>query len=584
MSNPADPSKSSAAKSAAPANASAKEAAAPAEHFIRQIVREDLEAGRISANGVITRFPPEPNGYLHIGHAKAICIDFGVAKEFGGRCHLRFDDTNPVKEDVEYVDSIMEDIRWLGFDWGEHLYYASDYFGKLYECAEHLIGKGLAFVCDLTADEMRTYRGTLTESGRESPFRNRSVAENLDLFRRMKAGEFPVGTRTLRAKIDMNSPNIVLRDPVIYRNIFVEHHRTGNAWCLYPMYDFAHPLSDAIEGITHSLCSLEYVIHRPLYDWCVEHCRELLTATPHQYEFARLNLNYMVMSKRKLLQLVNEKRVRGWDDPRMPTICGMRRRGYTAAAIRDFCERVGVAKRDNVIDFALLEHCVRADHEATAPRALGVVRPLKVVIDNYPEGQTEEFDCPYHSTDASLGSRKVPFGRVLYIEQDDFRETPPPKYFRLFPGNEVRLRWAYFVKCTSCVKDPVSGEVTEVHCTYDPASRGGNSPDGRKVKGTIHWVSAEHALKAETRLYDHLFTQPAPEDLPEGQTFLDVINPASENVVTALVEPSLATAKPGTTFQFERVGYFTVDSRDSTPGAPVFNRTVSLKDSFGKQL
>lgn len=553
------------------------------EHFLHQIISEDLSSGRVPGNVVVTRFPPEPNGYLHIGHALSITLNFGTAREFGGRCHLRMDDTNPSREDVEYVESIQEDIRWLGWDWGPHFYFASDYFEQLYTMAVHLIRQGLAFVDDLTLEQMRQYRGTLTEPGRDSPHRHRSVEENLDLFQRMRAGEFPDGSHTLRARIDMASPNIHLRDPVLYRILRAHHHRTGDRWCIYPMYDFAHPLSDALEGITHSMCTLEFEIHRPLYDWLVDHCRELLPARPRQYEFARLNLNYTVMSKRKLLQLVQKGLVRGWNDPRMPTISGMRRRGYTPEAIRDFCLRAGITKRDKVNDIALLEYCVRQDLEAKAPRALAVIHPLKVIIDNYPAGQVEWFECPYHPNDASQGTRQIPFTRELYIEEDDFREIPPPKYFRLFPGNEVRLRWAYFLRCVSIEKAD-DGSIAAIHCTYDPASRGGNSPDGRKVKGTIHWVSAPESVPLEVRLYDRLFRQEFPDDVPEGQTFLDVVHPESEQILTARAEPSLRAAPPGKCFQFERVGYFTVDAVDSRPGDPVFNRTVALKDSFGKNL
>ena len=544
--------------------------------FIRAAVIEDLKAGRFSR--VHTRFPPEPNGYLHIGHAKAICIDFGIAAEFGGKCNLRFDDTNPVKEEVEYVESIMQDIRWLGFDWEDRLFYASDYFEQLYEFAVKLIRKGKAYVCDLTADEVREYRGTLTEPGRESPFRHRAVDENLDLFARMRAGEFPDACRTLRAKIDMASPNINLRDPVMYRILHASHHRTGDAWCIYPMYDFAHGQSDSVEGITHSLCSLEYEIHRPLYDWFLD---ELEIYHPRQIEFARLNVSYTVLSKRKLLKLVQEGHVRGWDDPRMPTLSGLRRRGYTAEAIRDFCERIGVAKKDSTVDLALLEHCLREDLNKRAPRAMGVLKPLRVVIENYPEGLVEEFDTLRNPEDPATGTRKVPFSRVLYIEQDDFREVPPPKYYRLAPGREVRLRSAYFVKCTDVVKDAL-GRVVELRCTYDPATRGGDAPDGRKVKATLHWVSAAHAVPAEIRLYDRLFTKENPDDAEEGKDFLASLSPHSLEVLSGCwVEPSLAGAKAGTIYQFERQGYFCVDP-DSTAGKLAFNRAVSLKDEWAK--
>ncbi len=548
----------------------------PGSDFIREAIREDLASGRF--NRVQTRFPPEPNGYLHIGHAKAMAVDFGVAEEFGGVCNLRFDDTNPAKEEQEYVDAIIEDVRWLGFKF-EHVYFASDYFDQLYEYAEYLIKKGLAYVDDLSAEEVREYRGTLTEPGRESPYRNRSVEENLDLFRRMRAGEFPDGSRTLRAKIDMASPNINMRDPVMYRILHVPHHRTGDKWCIYPMYDWAHGQSDYIEGVTHSLCSLEYEIHRPLYEWFLQQL-DLPGPLPRQIEFARLNMTYTVMSKRKLLRLVREGYVRGWDDPRMPTLRGMRRRGYTPEAILDFLERVGVAKADSVVDFALLEHCVREDLNKRAPRVMGVLRPLRVVIENYPEGKVEELEAANHPDNPSAGTRKIPFSRVLYIEQDDFREEPPPKYYRLAPGREVRLRYAYFIKCVDVVKDG-QGNVIELRCTYDPETKGGAAPDGRKVKATIHWVSAAHALDAEVRLYDVLFTQPNPEDVPEGD-FTAVINPRSLEVLTGCkVEPGLANAKPGDRFQFERLGYFCVDP-DSSAGCLVFNRTVTLKDEWAK--
>jgi glutaminyl-tRNA synthetase len=552
-----------------------KETSQPVD-FIRAAVTEDLKTGRFTR--VHTRFPPEPNGYLHIGHAKAICIDFGVAAEFGGKCNLRFDDTNPVKEEVEYVDSIMQDIRWLGFDWEDRLFYASDYFERLYEYAVTLIRRGKAYVCDLTADEVREYRGTLTEPGRESPFRNRTVNENLDLFGRMRAGEFPDASRTLRAKIDMASPNINLRDPVMYRILHASHHRTGDDWCIYPMYDFAHGQSDSIEGITHSLCSLEYEIHRPLYDWFLD---ELEIYHPRQIEFARLNVSYTVLSKRKLLKLVQEGHVRGWDDPRMPTLSGLRRRGYTAEAIRDFCERIGVAKKDSTVDLALLEHCLREDLNKRAPRVMGVLRPLRVVIENYPEGQVEEFDTLTNPEDPAAGTRKVPFSRVLYIEQDDFREVPPPKYYRLAPGREVRLRSAYFVKCVDVVKDG-QGRVVELRCVYDPATRGGDARDGRKVKATLHWVSAAHALPADVRLYDRLFTKENPDDADEGRDFLANLSQNSLEVLSGCwVEPSLAGAKAGAIYQFERQGYFCVDP-DSTSGKLAFNRAVSLKDEWAK--
>jgi glutaminyl-tRNA synthetase len=547
----------------------------PALDFIREQVAEDLAAGR-DGSRVATRFPPEPNGYLHIGHAKSICLNFGVAQEFGGTCNLRFDDTNPTKEDVEYVESIEEDVRWLGFEWAG-LHFASDYFEQLYEYAVHLIRHGLAYVDSQSADDMRRNRGTLTEPGKDSPDRTRSVEENLDLFARMRAGEFEDGAHVLRAKIDMASPNINMRDPVLYRIRRAHHHRTGDAWCIYPMYDFAHPPSDAIEKITHSLCTLEFEDHRPLYDWLIENLP--VPAKPRQIEFARLNLSYTLMSKRKLLELVQEGHVSGWDDPRMPTIVGMRRRGYTPEAIRAFCERIGVAKRENTVDVAQLEHAVREDLNARAPRVLGVLRPLRVVLENYPDGQTEEVDVVNNPEDPSAGTRKVPFSRVLYIERDDFREDPPKKFFRLAPGREVRLRCAYFVTCTGVTKDPATGEIIELRCTYDPATRGGDAPDGRKVKATLHWVSAAHAIDAEVRLYDRLFT--AEEPGASGDYRAD-LNPASLEIVRdCKVERSLASAAPGARFQFERLGYFCVD-RDSTPLLPVFNRTVTLKDSWAK--
>lgn len=545
--------------------------------FIREAIIEDLKSGRF--DHVHTRFPPEPNGYLHIGHAKSICLNFGIAQEFGGKCNLRFDDTNPTKEDTEYVEAIKEDIRWLGFDWEDRCYYASDYFEQLYQWAEELIKKGKAYVCDLSPDEIREYRGTLTEPGRESPYRNRSVEENLDLFRRMRAGEFPEGSRTLRAKIDMAHPNVLMRDPVMYRIIHAPHHRTGNKWCIYPTYDWAHGQSDSIEGITHSICTLEFEVHRPLYEWFI---KELGIYAPRQIEFARLNLTYTVMSKRRLLQLVQEGYVRGWDDPRMPTIRGLRRRGYTPEAIRDFCQRIGVSKYDGVVDIALLEHCIREDLNKRAPRVMAVLRPIKLVIDNYPDGQTEYLEAVNNPEDPSMGTRQVPFSKVLYIEEDDFREVPPPKYYRLSPGREVRLRWGYFVKCTGVVKDPQTGRVLEVHCTYDPATKGGNAPDGRKVKATIHWVSAAHCIEAEVRLYDHLFTKPDPDDVPEGMDWRANINPNSLEVIpNAKIEPSVQGAPVGTRYQFERLGYFCVDP-DSTPEKLVFNRTVTLKDEWAK--
>jgi len=544
--------------------------------FIRAAVVEDLKSGHFSR--VHTRFPPEPNGYLHIGHAKAITIDFGIAQEFGGKCNLRYDDTNPVKEDVEYVDSIKEDIHWLGFDWEDREFYASDYFDQLYAWAVQLIRKGKAYVCDLSADEVREYRGTLTEPGRESPYRNRSVEENLALFERMRQGEFPDGARTLRARIDMASGNINLRDPVMYRILHASHHRTGDQWCIYPMYDFAHGQCDSMEGITHSLCSLEYEAHRPLYDWFLD---ELEVFHPRQIEFARLNLSYTVLSKRKLLRLVKEGHVQAWNDPRMPTLSGLRRRGYTPEAIREFCSKIGVAKNDSTIDLALLEYCLRDDLNKRALRKMAVLRPLRVVVENYPEGQVEEMEAVNNPEDPSAGTRKAPFSRVLYIEQDDFRENPPPKYYRLAPGREIRLRYAYFVKCVDMVKD-AQGEIVEVRCTYDPATRGGDAPDGRKVKSTIHWVSAAHAVEAEVRLYDRLFVMPDPEDVPEDQNFTANLNPNSLEVLPACcVEPSLRDAAVGSLCQFERQGYFCVDP-DSANGRLVFNRSVSLKDTWAK--
>jgi len=539
--------------------------------FIREIVEEDLRSGREST--VVTRFPPEPNGYLHIGHAKSICLNFGIATEYGGRCHLRFDDTNPTKEELEYAEAIKRDVEWVGFEWGDHLYHASDYFEQLYEWAEELIRAGKAYVDSLSAEEIRLFRGTLTEPGQESPLRNRTTDENLDLFRRMRAGEFPDGAHVLRAKIDMESPNINMRDPTLYRIRHETHHRTGDAWCIYPLYDYAHPLSDAIERVTHSLCTLEFEDHRPLYDWLIENVS--VPARPHQYEFARLNLNYTVMSKRKLLRLVEEGHVRGWDDPRMPSIAGLRRRGYTPASIRNFCDRVGVAKRENVIDVALLEFSVREDLNRTANRVMGVLRPLRVVIENYPDG-TESFYVPNNPEDPSAGTRQVPFSRVIYIEQDDFMEDPPKKFFRLAPGREVRLRSAYFITCTSVVKNE-GGEIVELRATYDPATRGGDAPDSRKPKATLHWVSAAHALDCEVRLYDRLFRS---ED-PEGSgDFLADLNPDSLQLIErAKLEPSVRGSAALTRYQFERLGYFCVDP-DSAGGRLVFNRTATLKDSF----
>ena len=592
--------------------------------FIREIVDEHNRTGRFGQK-VHTRFPPEPNGYLHIGHAKSICLNYGLAAEYGGKFNLRMDDTNPEKEELEYVESIIDDVRWLGAKWvgirdddrRAGVIWSSNYFDQMYAWAIEVIKKGKAFVCDLAGAEVSRMRGTLTSPGKESPYRNRSIEENLDLFERMRKGEFPDGVKTLRAKIDMAHPNLNLRDPIMYRIVHATHHNTGDKWCIYPMYDWAHGFEDSLEGITHSICTLEFENHRPLYDWFIDTVNEGRTDDgsgpwgrkihhPQQIEFARLNLTYTVMSKRKLLELVKTHLVRGWDDPRMPTICGMRRRGYPAEALRNFCARIGVAKNESVIDVALLEHCVREDLNKTAPRVMGVLRPLKVVIDNYPAGQTEELDAVNNPEDPAAGTRKVPFSRELYIEQDDFRETPPPKYWRLYPGNEVRLRYAYFLKCVGCVKD-ASGNVTEVHCTYDPATRGGDSPDGRKVKSTLHWVSASHALPVEVRLYDHLFTKPDPDDvsdeaiqaaggdaaedkpscgtgLPTGQAgdWKSNLNPASEEIVRPCrLEPSVASAAPGARFQFERHGYFCVD-KDSRPGSLVFNRTVTLKDTWAK--
>ncbi len=543
-------------------------------NFIREIILDDLKTGKYQGR-VHTRFPPEPNGYLHIGHAKSICLNFGLAAEFGGKTNLRFDDTNPSKEETEYVDSIMEMVKWLGFDWEDRLFYASDYFGQLYEWAQQLIRAGKAYVCDLTADQVRQYRGTLTEPGIESPYRNRSVEENLDLFHRMKAGEFPDGSRTLRAKIDMASPNLNMRDPVMYRILHEDHHRTGSEWCIYPMYDFAHGESDSIEHITHSICTLEFEDHRPLYDWYVE---QLGIYHPQQIEFDRLNLTYTLLSKRKLLTLVQEGLVRGWDDPRMPTLAGIRRRGFTPEAIRNFCGNIGVSKTNGMVEYGLLEHYVREDLNKRAARMMGVLRPLRVVIDNYPEGQAEEMEAVNNPEDESAGTRKVPFSRVVYIEQDDFREDPPKQYFRLAPGREVRLRYAYFITCTGVVKDD-AGRVVELHCTYDPATKGGNAPDGRKVKSTIHWVSAEHAVDAEVRLYDNLFST---EDPNQGDDFRANLNPNSLEVLSGCkLEPALAAAKPGDRYQFERLGYFCADP-DSAPGKPVFNRTLALRDTWAK--
>jgi glutaminyl-tRNA synthetase len=551
---------------------------APTQDFIREIVAADLRRGTHAT--VVTRFPPEPNGYLHIGHAKSICLNFGIARDFGGRCHLRYDDTNPTKEEMEYIESIARDVRWLGFDWGEHLYFASDYFQQMYDWAELLVTRGKAYVCDCTPEEVRALRGTLTEPGRACAHRERSAAESLDLFRRMRAGEFPDGSRVLRARIDMASGNINMRDPVLYRILHAPHPHVGDAWCIYPMYDYAHPLEDAIEGITHSICMLEFEDHRPFYDWVIDEC-ELPEPHPRQIEFARLNLTTTVMSKRKLLRLVQEGVVRGWDDPRMPTISGLRRRGVPPEAIRDFADRIGVAKRDSTVDVQLLEHCVREELNRTAPRRMAVLRPLRAVIENYPEGRIERFDVANNPEDPSAGSRTVEFSRELWIERDDFREVPPPKYWRLFPGNEVRLRGAYLVTCREAVKD-ASGEVIELRCTFDPATRGGSAPDGRKVKSTIHWVSAAHAADADVHLYDYLFPTADPGDVPEGADWKAGINPNSEEVLTGCkLEASLAGAAAGERFQFERVGYFAVDP-DSAPGRLVFNRIVTLKDTWAR--
>jgi glutaminyl-tRNA synthetase len=552
-----------------------------ATNFIKHIIDEDLKAGKNDGR-VHTRFPPEPNGYLHIGHAKSICLNFGLAEQYNGLCNLRYDDTDPSKEEIEYVDSIKEDVRWLGYDWEDREYYASNYFEPLFEYAVQLIKAGKAYVDSLSADEIRHYRGTLTEPGKNSPYRERSVEENLDLFERMRAGEFQDGEHVLRAKIDMASPKIIMRDPTLYRIKHVSHYRTGNMWCIYPMYDFTHCLSDSIEGITHSNCTLEFETNRALYDWVLD---QLEAYHPRQIEFARLNLTFTVLSKRKLIRLVEEGHVSGWDDPRMPTISGLRRRGYTPEAIRNFCDRIGVAKADSMVDMALLEFCIREDLNKTAPRVMGVLRPLKVVIDNYPAGQVEELEAINNPGDQSMGTRKVPFSRELYIERDDFMEDPPRKFFRLAPGREVRLRYAYFIKCVDVVKDPASGEIVELRCTYDPATRGGDAPDGRKVKGTLHWVSAEHSLPAEVRLYDHFFVKENPKEVAEGKDFTNYINPKSlETLQDCRVEPSLADTKPGGRCQFERLGYFCVDAKESKPDALIFNRTVTLRDTWAKIL
>ncbi len=549
-------------------------------NFIKAIIEEDLASNKHGGK-VATRFPPEPNGYLHIGHAKSICLNFGLAKTYNGTCNLRFDDTNPTKEEVEYVESIQEDVRWLGFDWEDRKFFASDYFEQLYDFAVTLIREGKAYVDSLNANEIRAYRGTLTEPGKESPFRNRTVEENLDLFQRMRKGEFDDGTHVLRAKIDMKHPNLLMRDPTLYRIRKAHHHRTGDAWCIYPMYDFTHCLSDALECITHSICTLEFENNRALYDWVLDQLHT--KCRPHQYEFARLNLSYTVLSKRKLIQLVDEGLVDGWDDPRMPTISGFRRRGYTPEAIRNFCERIGVAKANSTVDIALLEYSIREDLNKRAPRVLGVLRPLKVVIENYPEGQTEELEAINNPEDPEMGKRKVPFSRILYIEQDDFMENPPKKFFRLGPGREVRLRYAYFITCKEVIRDPATGEITELRCTYDPATRGGNAPDGRKVKATLHWVSARHAVDAQVRLYDRLFTKENPDEKVDGKSFKDFINPDSLEVLTECkLEPSLAMAQPESFYQFERLGYFCTDAKESATDQLVFNRTVTLRDTWAK--
>lgn len=546
--------------------------------FIRETIEEDLKINK-NQGRVATRFPPEPNGYLHIGHAKSVCLNFGIAAQYGGTCNLRLDDTDPAGESQEYVDSIIRDVKWLGFDWGDRLFYASDYYERLYQFAEQLIREGKAYVCSLTAAEIREHRGTLTEPGVESPYRNRSVEENLDLLRRMRAGEFEEGAHVLRARIDMSSPNVTLRDPVMYRIRKEPHYRSGDRWCIYPMYDFAHCLSDSMEKITHSICTLEFENNRPLYDWFLDALK--VEDHPQQIEFARLNLSYTILSKRRLIELVERKLVNGWDDPRIPTLAGMRRRGFTPEAIRTFCERIGVAKNDSIIDLALLEHCVRDDLNEKAMRVMGVLKPLRVVIDNYPAGQIEEFDCPYHPQNPGMGSRTVPFGRELYIEEEDFSENPPKKFFRLAPGKEVRLRYGYFIKCVNVVKDPGSGKVVEVHCTYDPETRSGFAPDGRKVDATIHWVSAAHGVPAEVRLYDRLFSVPNP--MERGTDFAEYLNPKSLEVLRSCrVEPSLKNALPGSLFQFERVGYFCVDPVDSSNEGLVFNRTVTLRDTWAK--
>jgi glutaminyl-tRNA synthetase len=553
----------------------------PPPNFIKYIIDEDIKAGK-NDKRIHTRFPPEPNGYLHIGHAKSVCLNFGLAEEYGGLCNLRFDDTDPSKEKVEYVESIKQDVRWLGFDWEDREYYASDYFEQLYEYAVQLIKKGKAYVDSLSADQVQEYRGTLTEPGKNSPYRERSIEENLNLFERMRAGEFEEGDHVLRAKIDMASSNMLMRDPTLYRIKKVPHYRTAAMWMIYPMYDFTHCLSDSIEGITHSICTLEFEINRELYDWVLN---ELEVYHPQQIEFARLNLSHTVLSKRKLIRLVEEGHVDGWDDPRLPTISGLHRRGYTPESIRHFCDRIGVAKADSLVDIALLEYCIREDLNKKAPRVMGVLRPLKVIIDNYPEGQVEQLDAVNNPEDPNMGTRKVPFSRELYIEQDDFMEIPPKKFFRLAPGREVRLRYAYFITCVDAVKDPKTGEVIELHCTYDPQTRGGDAPDGRKVKGTLHWVAAPQAVSAEVRLYDHLFVKENPNEGEEGKDFSDYINPNSLEVLkNCLVEPSLSKAEPKSRYQFERLGYFCVDAKDSKQGALVFNRTATLRDTWAKIL
>jgi len=570
-----------AAQSAKPASPKNNGEFAPPPNFIKYIIDEDLKAGKNDGR-VHTRFPPEPNGYLHIGHAKSICLNFGLAEEYRGVCNLRFDDTDPAKEEVEYVESIKQDVRWLGFDWQDREYYASDYFEQLFEYAIQLIKKGKAYVDSLSSDQIREYRGSLTQPGKNSPYRERTIEENLDMFERMRAGEYKEGEHVLRAKIDMTSPNMLMRDPTLYRIKKIPHYRTGGMWVIYPMYDFTHCLSDSIEGITHSICTLEFEINRELYDWVLD---RLEVYHPQQIEFARLNLNYTVLSKRKLIRLVEENHVDGWDDPRMPTISGLRRRGYTPESIRHFCERIGVAKADSMVDIALLEYCIREHLNKIAPRVMGVLRPLKIIIDNYPVDQVEELDAINNPEDPDMGTRKIPFSRELYIEQDDFMEEPPKKFFRLAPGREVRLRYAYFITCVDAVKDPETGEVTELHCTYDPLTRGGDAPDGRKVKGTLHWVSASHALAVQVRLYDHLFLKENPNEVEEGKDFSDYINTNSlKKLTNCMVEPGLATAAPGDRFQFERLGYFCVDTEDSKAGDLVFNRTVTLRDTWAKIL